>query len=457
MSDQRKTNKLSDLEYKQYLNNNFNSAFCGAKWGNATIWLGSGRTTSCHHPPAHFVSVEDVKSNYKTLHNTPQKRDDRRKMQNGERPVGCEYCWKIEDANDTLISDRVYKSKTYSDSELREFMMLHPSEDVDLRTLEIAFDRTCQFACSYCNPAFSTTWVSDVANGPYEGLVTDGRGHFTHVHEHDQLFKYGETNPYIDAFFEWWEADLHKTLTQLRVTGGEPLMSGHTWKLLEWFGNNKDNHNVELAINSNLGFDIDLVDRFLNSIDGMDCMLFTSNESILGHAEYIRDGLVWDQWTENVTRLLDSGKLSSVSVMGTINALCLDSLPEFMDQMLVWKSKYGRDAVSFSLNILRFPSFQGVLVLPDHLKQMYRDRLSVWYDEHEHDPLLHENERNQIYRLVKYLAEVKIPHGEGFERISAAQDFKKFYEQYDVRRGKNFRKTFSKELVDWYDSIKVDM
>ena len=52
-------------------------------------------------------------------------------------------------------------------------------EDVNLRTLEISFDRTCQFACSYCNPAFSTTWVKDIEkDGPYKNIQSDGRGHF---------------------------------------------------------------------------------------------------------------------------------------------------------------------------------------------------------------------------------------------------------------------------------------
>ena len=34
-------------------------------------------------------------------------------------------------------------------------------------------------------------------------------------------------------------------------------------------------------------------------------------------------------------------------------------------------------------------------------------------------------------------------------------DFKSFYEQYDKRRKKDFRKTFP-ELSEWYDSIEVD-
>jgi hypothetical protein len=34
-------------------------------------------------------------------------------------------------------------------------------------------------------------------------------------------------------------------------------------------------------------------------------------------------------------------------------------------------------------------------------------------------------------------------------------DFKSFYSQYDVRRKKDFKKTFP-ELSEWYDSIIID-
>jgi hypothetical protein len=45
--------------------------------------------------------------------------------------------------------------------------------------------------------------------------------------------------------------------------------------------------------------------------------------------------------------------------MCTINALCLETLPEFLDYLLTFKTQYGRDFPSFTLNILRFPSFQS--------------------------------------------------------------------------------------------------
>ena len=443
---------MTDLEFKHTALDPLSASFCAAKWYNATIWLGSGQTTSCHHPPAHQVDRDLVVANPKLLHNTAQKKEDRRKMIAGERPAGCEYCWKIEDMGRDAVSDRVYKSKIYPITTLKEAYETPPDQDVNLRTLEIAFDRTCQFACSYCNPAFSSTWVNDIKkHGGYTNLVSDGRNHFTHTHDSAQLYRVGETNPYVEAFFKWWETDLHRTLQELRITGGEPLMSGYTWKLIDWFKTNAGKSSTRLAINSNLGTDVD-IDRLLASTQGIEIDLYTSNEAVGPQAEYIRDGLVWADWTRNVERLLDSGQFRGIHVMCTINALCLDSLDSLLDCILNWKIKYGRDAISFTLNILRFPSFQSPLVLPEALKTHYKTVLETWLTQNIHSEFLHEHEINHLQRLIDYLDVVKTPHSDAFEMPKLLNDFRQFYTQYDQRRGKNFCETFP-ELKEWYNSL----
>lgn len=442
---------MDDLSFRKQVLDPLSSSFCGAKWYNATIWLGSGMTTSCHHPPAHKVSVEAVAANPKALHNTPEKKKDRADMKAGKRPPGCEYCWKIEDMGRDAVSDRVYKSKIYPIQALKDAHAMTVDQDVDLRTLEIAFDRTCQFACSYCNPAFSSTWVNDIKkNGAYTGLVSDGRNHFTHIHDSAQLYKFGETNPYVEAFFKWWESDLHRTLEELRITGGEPLMSGYTWRLIDWFKNNRGKSSTRLAINSNLGEDIDL-GRFIESVDGLDVDVYTSNESYGAHAEYIRDGLNYQAWCDNVIGLLESN-VRAVHVMCTINALCLDSLPEFLSALVQLKRYYGRDRVNFTLNILRFPSFQSPLVLPESIKSRHKARLEAWLDYNSENPLMHEHEINHTQRLIDYLDVVKTPHRETFDMPKLLNDFKQFYTQYDQRRGKDFCATFPK-LKEWFQTL----
>jgi pyruvate-formate lyase-activating enzyme len=440
----------TDLAYKRRVIDIKSESFCAAKWYNATIWLGSGQTTSCHHPLPHQVSVEQVTLNPKALHNTREKKNDRALMQDGVRPAGCDYCWKIEDMGKDSISDRVYKTVIYEDKDLDEAFNTRPEQDVNLQTLEIAFDRTCQFACSYCNPAFSSTWVKDIRrNGGYTNLVSDGRNHFTHEHDSSQLYTINDVNPYVEAFFKWWESDLHKTLKELRITGGEPLMSGYTWRLIDWFQENRGKSKTRLAINSNLGFEQDKLERLLDATEGIELDLYTSNESIGRHAIYIRDGLDWDQWCSNVVYLLDSGKLRGLHVMCTINALCLISLAEFLWKIVELKKKYGKDSINFSLNILRFPSFQSPLVLPAEFREETIRQLSgIGNLENE----LHEFEFNQLARLVSYLREVDSPHSGAMETSILQRDFKNFYEQYDRRRGKDFRHTFP-QLADWYDTL----
>jgi len=228
------------------------------------------------------------------------------------------------------------------------------------------------------------------------------------------------------------------------------LMSGYTWRLIEWFKDHRGESKTRLAINSNLGFEQDKLERLLDATEDIELDLYTSNESIGQHAIYIRDGLDWDQWTNNVAYLLDSGRLRALHVMCTINALCLISLPEFLWSIVELKKKYGKDAINFSLNILRFPSFQSPLVLPKDIKEQAIEELVRFHMANAHN--LHEFEVNQVERLFNYLKEVISPHSGAMETSILQRDFKNFYEQYDQRRGKDFRHTFP-QLAEWYDTL----
>ena len=67
----------TDLEYKKRVIDTKSNSFCAAKWYNATIWLGSAQTTSCHHPLPHKIDEQEIKFNPKALHNTSEKKEQR--------------------------------------------------------------------------------------------------------------------------------------------------------------------------------------------------------------------------------------------------------------------------------------------------------------------------------------------------------------------------------------------
>jgi organic radical activating enzyme len=456
--------KNRDESYRQYRDrvvDPISGSFCGAKWYNATIWLNNGTTTSCHHPPAHKIidfeageTFDDLKKNPSLIHNTTYKKNVRKQMLIGERPKECEYCWKIEDLGQDKISDRVFKSVIYTDQELEECRdKWAETEDVDLKTLEIAFDSNCNFACSYCNASFSTTWQKDIRqNGAYQNLHSDGARAFQQDGGWTKQFKKNEVNPYTEAFWDWWPK-LSKSLDQLRVTGGDPPMSPDFWKLVDWWKENGNDLDMKFAVNSNMGHKGKTMDKFVEcSHIFKKFIVYTSNESTFKQAEYIRDGLEWDYWKESVNRLLQEGSVQELHVMMTINSLCLFSITDFMDYCNTLKRKYGNMYGVCSVNILRFPSFQSPGTLPLAIRQERADHIERWLNENRDGGLMHDMEIDGVERLVEYLRSVDEPHRYTSSLDSRHKDFKSFYMQYDKRRGKNFVDAFP-ELADWYESL----
>jgi hypothetical protein len=473
MAGKKHTESFAD--YKKRLIDPISDSYCAAKWLNATIWLGNGQTTSCHHPLGHQIDAGELEANPSAIHNTPHKKLMRKMMQEGTRPQECEYCWKIEDLGRNSISDRVYKTAVFEESDIIKTATADWQENTMLKTLEISFDRTCNFACSYCNPSFSTTWVKDINKfGPYRNINGDARSHFINKADHARPLP-DDVNPYTQAFWKWWEQEdgLADNLEEIRITGGEPLMAPGVWKLFEWFKNNqervknrKDGKVMRYAINSNLVPKDDIMDRLIELSHFVPHLeVYTSAESLGKHSEYIRDGFIWDKWLHNLTRLHTEGNIKKTHIMMTINSLCLASIVEFMNEVLAFKRRHNTHYPTMSLNILRFPSFQSCSMLPMEIRQKYSEKLQKWLnlqihlDERTTDgmPILMSIEREQTQRLIDYLDVIKTPHKNVKDPEQNMRDFKQFYSQYDIRRAKNFRETFPPEFVEWYDSIDTEV
>ena len=440
------------IDYRNRVIDSVSPSFCAAKWLNATIWLGSGSTASCHHPPAHKIPLEEVAVNFTAIHNTKHKKLMRKMMLSGERPAECEYCWKMEDIGQDTVSDRVFKTIIYKDEDIQKLSVMPWDADVNLKTLEISFDRVCNLACSYCNASFSTTWAKDIKkNGPYQNLISDGSGAFKQDGSWVEPYANTQDNPYIQAFWEWWDNGLSKELEELRITGGEPLMSGETWKLLDWF--ELQQSDMRFALNSNLIAKSDIIDKLIAKTHEIkDFHLYTSCEAVGAQAEYIRDGLDYNLWKSNLIRIGKEGNLKGLHIMMTINSLCLFSITDFLYEVYEMKEHFGVKAPYVSLNLLRFPSFQSPLALPDHIKDYCRIQLEEWYAKNKDKPLWTEFEKASIERLIDYLITVDAPHRRTSNKITLWRDFKTFYTEYNKRRNKTLD-CFPTILTDWMSQL----
>ena len=291
---------------------------------------------------SHKIPLEEVLQDPAALHNSIFKKEQRAKMINGIRPEECDYCWKIEDLKKGFRSDRHIKTTdtNWAWDRFDEIANANPKENVNPSYLEVSFSNVCNFACAYCSPDISSKWMEDVKkHGPYpvknvgaansiEYLKSSGKYPFTHKEE----------NPYVDAFWEWFP-NVFKDLKVFRITGGEPLMSKDTWKLIDWF-EDKENKNCTIAFNTNLGVPDKLYDRFIPALNSLvpkfnRINVFTSLESTGSQAEYVRDGIVYEKFLSNLRRLMNETTEVDVTIMTTVNIL---SLPTFKDFLLKKKN-----------------------------------------------------------------------------------------------------------------------
>ena len=314
------------LKVKEELNKT-GCGFCLAKWTQVTMHLQIGHTHSCHHPGTHPIPEREIRRNPSALHNTRFKKIRRKEMLEGKRPSECDYCWNVED-NSNEFSDRVFKSgEPWSHPHMKEIKALDWKADFNPKYVEVSFSNACNFKCSYCSPQFSTRWMEEIEQ--YGGYpTTDNFNDLSYLRQEDKMpIPISQENPYVEAFWKWWP-ELYRDLYTFRITGGEPLMSKDTWAVLDYIIEQETpNKNLSLAINSNLGVPDKLIDKFIDKINKIteenrvkDFVIFTSCDTKGEQAEYIRNGLVYNQFIDNVNKILEKCPRVNITFMTTYNA-----------------------------------------------------------------------------------------------------------------------------------------
>jgi organic radical activating enzyme len=251
--------------------------------------------------------------------------------------------------------------------------------------------------------------------------------------------RHDEPNPYIDAFWAWWP-DLYKDLEVFRITGGEPLLSKHTWTVLDYAKNNP-NSKLEIAVNTNLGVPDKLIDQLIDNIKEVrqnvkEVKIYTSIEAAGPAAEYIRFGMDYAKFIANINRLLLEIPGQRVVIMTTINALSAFSFVEFLAKMVEIRTTFKdtKSTLGLSFNYLRWPVFQDIRILPDNIKEEIGNDIRQFMKDNKQ--FFIGEELDQVERLIKYMKQ-DIPN-----RDSLLEDFKCFYNQYDHRKGLSFAQTF---------------
>tara|TARA_B100000686_G_C16744537_1_gene948607 strand:- start:25 stop:1485 length:1461 start_codon:yes stop_codon:yes gene_type:complete len=457
----------SDNPFFNKLRNELNDTGCGmclAKWTQVTMHLHLGHTHSCHHPATHKIPLTELKSNPTALHNTEFKKQRRKEMLNGARPKECDYCWNVEDNSDRF-SDRILKSgANWSYPHLKQIKTMDPNENFNPKYVEVSFSSACNFKCSYCGPSFSSTWMEETQK--YGGYpTTEDFNSIKYMTNEDKMpIPHREYNPYVEAFWKWWP-DMYKELHTFRITGGEPLLHKDTWKVLDYIIE-QDNPNKELSlsINSNLGVPDELVDHLIDRVKKIEddervkeLVIFTSVDTWGKQAEYIRHGLEFNRFWDNVHKILNECPRLNLTFMSTYNSLSVPGYTKLIDGIYELKQMYGTtdrywpSATFLDSSYLRHPTHQTVQVLPPEwsnsiLRQaQYMDYLSVPLFDYRNIGFS-DIETQKIKRIYDWMISVD---QDSYELKEQRYNFGKFFQEHDKRRNTNFKQAFP-ELSDFY-------
>lgn len=450
-----RSNYLNELKETQSELNKVSPTFCVAKWKQVTLHLHNGQTHSCHHPVPHTIPLDEIQNDSSALHNTLYKKKRREELLEGIQTEECNYCWNIENSIKDNFSDRILKS---NEQWAKPFIHSIPKIKDDKETvpsyLEVSFSSKCNFKCSYCNPGVSSKWQEEVLKkGPFElstGKYND-LSYFQNIHEE-------QNNPYIEAFWDWFPK-IYKDLRVLRITGGEPLLSQNTLRLIDFIENNP-NRNLEFSVNTNLGVPKNVLTDFVNRLKRLEgqktvakTIIFTSVDTWGSQAEYIRFGLNFKHFWSNVELILNSTKKTSVTIMATLNVMSTPQLRSLLENVLSLKrlTTYRNSArLHIDMSYLRYPDFLSIGLINDTLRNNLYDCVAFMKSNEilNHNPGFHPQETEKLERIYE-LSKSIIPSE---ERKNLLKAFFQFVEEHDRRRKTHFAETFPElieELFKW--------
>jgi organic radical activating enzyme len=422
-------------------------SFCLAKWKKATVYLQNGTNHSCFLPPVHSIPIDSL-TKPTALHNTAFKKLVRRQMLAGERPAECAPCWQLEDLGQ--ISERmIFAQRKWAKDYLAEVKALPPDGDILPSFLEVSFSSVCNFKCSYCSPSLSSKWEEEILKfgpyplaEPYQDLAA-------------LAMPISAEKVYVKAFWEWWP-ELSKGLRIFRITGGEPLLSPDTFKVLDWLSLNPQPQ-LELQVNSNFGVRPEIVLQFSNKVGELlregkikKIVAHASIDAVGKKAEYIRHGLSFSLFENNLAAYLDSHPKAQLSFMSTFNALSVVGFRELLEWVFRLRAQYSSPArpILFDLPFLVGPTHQNVKILPPRYQTLVEE--NVGFLSRHVEPSILYLELDKLKRIVEWMKEPLDPEIEKRARA----DFFRFFFEHDRRRGTSFLSVFP-EMQDFWDLCKA--
>ena len=361
----------------------------------------------------------------------------RRQMDTGERVVGCEPCYDLEDLG----------IPSYRENYIKDWMGWHRNADEIERIIEKSRENDyhvdeppqyldfrlgtlCNLRCRMCQSQNSSAIYKELKD---DELYTQEERDFVVKHTHwndfsDYTQPWFDTPEFLESVEEWLP-----NVNRLYFTGGEPTIIQRTYWILEKcveLGIAKD---IDLVFNSNM---TNIQPRFLDLLAKFrDVLMCLSVDGYSQYNEYIRSGSTWSIVDKHIRDYAQSevvGNILFSPVVQIYNILNITELLDYAEEITKFSGR--RIDISFLMN--NYPKCLDIRNLPKHVRVEGQKRLRDWLNTSKY---FKDDERNiaTVEGIIKALEDENV-NADAEEQM---QIFKEYTELLDSKRDQSIKES----------------
>jgi radical SAM protein with 4Fe4S-binding SPASM domain len=399
-------------------------SFCSALW--TSIYQNpDGKISPCcvwqHHKSLGNVNVRSIDE----IYSSKKVKKLKEKMLNGETLSECSYCNKIE----SDLKDQ--SSKSFFNDNFFEKINWEVDEP-QFYYWDLRISNLCNFKCRMCGHGLSSEWYDDSKSLGYEPT--------------SKVIRINDKSNF------WEQMEFHyKYVESIYFAGGEPFLNEHHYKILESLVKLNKN-DTKLIVNTNGAVSHWKNKKVLDYYKPFNYVVFGfSIDGSYEVGEYIRKGLDYVKWKENVKEYVDYiEKKDSWDItylfqfaFGVTNFHnIVDFIRDLIDSNLI--NKYCQ----FNFQPIVNPIEQSVIAVPpivfEQFKKDSEELLNDLEYKYNWSERLIQPFKHSIEKIIQYVS------ANPFERKHLIEFYKK-QEELDKLRNENIY-----DIVPDYRKLQID-
>ena len=286
--------------------------------------------------------------------------------------IGCQSCQLSEQIKDESSREKFNRIVDVAENPI----------NTSIQQTTIRTGRTCNLKCTMCGPSLSSKWASFVDNNLNSEFIKKYKLSVDDEEVSQEKFVDFVKNKIINP-----------DLKRIEFTGGEPLYSKATYKIVEYLletGYYKKIEKIKLQTNGTTKFnDVmkDLFKRFNGSVE-----VSLSSDGTDEVFEYIRRDHSWDNFvdvTTSMKQFLDTTGLEySLKISYMLQAINSKSFEKDREFYNNWDQLHDREP--FHYDIVHDPKHLSLASIPLNLKKLWKCPVddSLKYNQLQHKNMI---------------------------------------------------------------------